>query len=73
MIPYKDMDGDSNVEAYEIYADAIAVKFNGTSKIYTYSYRSAGKQHIELMKKLAKNGDGLNSYINNNCKYKYER
>ena len=73
MIPYKDVDGDSNVEAYEIYPTAIAVKFNGPDKIYVYSYSSAGMSNVEQMKRLAQSGDGLNSYINTYCKYNYER
>ena len=72
-VPYKDNDGDSNVESYEIGADYIAVKFNGTAKIYTYSYRKAGVTNVEIMKRLAVSGDGLNAFINTNCKYLYDR
>lgn len=68
---YKDIDNDSGVEAYEIGSDFINVKFQGTAKIYQYSYASAGQQHIETMKVLAANGEGLNAYINKNVKYKY--
>ena len=70
---YYDIDGDSNVEAYEIGTDYIRVKFNGTPKIYTYSYWGAGQGNVEAMKKLARQGDGLNSYINLNAKYRYDK
>lgn len=72
-IPYKDIDGDSNVECFEIGGDYIAVKFCGTAKIYKYSYGKAGVVNVETMKKLAVSGDGLNSFINTNCKYLYDR
>lgn len=70
---YLDIDGDSNVEAYDIGPDYIGVKFFGTTKIYQYSYQSAGRENVETMKRLAKNGDGLNSFINKNVKYLYVR
>lgn len=73
MTKYKDVNGDSGIEAYEIGADKISVKFKGTVKIYVYSYTSAGKENVEYMKKLALSGDGLNSFINLNVKYKYVR
>lgn len=68
---YQDIDGDSGVLAYELGADYIDVQFKGTSKIYRYSYQSAGREYVEIMKVLAKNGDGLNSFINKNVKYSY--
>jgi hypothetical protein len=70
---YLDINGDSGVLAYEIGEDSIKVQFKDTSKIYVYSYASAGKENVEHMKKLAQSGDGLNSFINLNVKYKYVR
>lgn len=64
---YKDINNDSGVEMYEIGPDYIDVKFSGP-KIYKYTYQTAGAVHIEKMKMLAKNGDGLNSYIMRNVK-----
>jgi hypothetical protein len=72
MTKYLDIDNDSGVEAYEISSDKISVKFKGSS-VYVYSYQSAGIENIEHMKKLAKSGEGLNSFINLNVKYKYVR
>lgn len=71
-VSYRDIDRDSNVESYEIGSDYIAVKFNGTARIYVYSYRKAGINHVENMKSLATSGNGLNSYINRNCRYLYD-
>lgn len=69
---YLDLDGDSGVVGYEIGDTFIRVKFSGTAKIYTYSYRKAGEFHVEKMKVLAKSGNGLNSYIMKYAKKLYE-
>lgn len=73
MILYNNLGGNSNVECYEISNEYIAVKFYGTEKVYRYSYGSAGKFHVDTMKKLAKQGYGLNSYIMRNVRNSYER
>ncbi|WP_312502936.1 hypothetical protein [Lacrimispora sp.] len=71
MIIYKDINGDSGVSGYEIGNDYIDVQFKGTQKIYRYSNQSAGSRNVETMKMLAKNGDGLNAFINKNVKFLY--
>ena len=73
MQKYMNSNGTSGVEGYEIGPDYIKVKFKTTAQIYTYSYESAGRNHIEQMKILARQGSGLNSYINTCVKYKYVR
>lgn len=70
---YADINGDSGVVGYEMGATEVTVWFDGTAQPYTYSYASAGQSHVEAMKKLAAQGDGLNAYINNNVKFKYVR
>lgn len=72
MISYKNLSGNSGVSMYEIGSDFIRVLFHGNSRIYTYSYRSTGMQHVEDMKILAQRGSGLNGYINQYCRYSYE-
>lgn len=69
---YRNTGRDSGVVAYEIGADYIRVQFSGTSRTYTYSYRKAGSNHVENMKQLARNGSGLNSYINRHVKNLYD-
>lgn len=69
---YRNSGGDSGVSTYEIGTDYIAVKFSGTAKVYTYSYRKAGRMHVENMKRLAQSGSGLNSYINRYVKHLYD-
>ncbi|MDQ9010307.1 hypothetical protein RFI36_11840 [Acinetobacter gerneri] len=70
---YLDLDGDSGIVGYEIGDTFIRVQFNRTFKIYTYSYRSAGADKVEEMKRLAKSGDGLNSYIKLYANKLYDR
>jgi hypothetical protein len=72
MQPYKNLSRTSNVMAFEIGTDFIRVSFNGTSKVYSYSYRKAGSYHVEAMKRLGLAGSGLNSYINQNVKFLYD-
>jgi hypothetical protein len=69
---YRNKGGDSGVYAFEIGENYITVKFNGTAKSYTYSYRKAGAKHVENMKSFATSGSGLNSYINQYVKYLYD-
>ncbi len=71
MQKYKNLGGDSGVEGYEIGPDYIVVKFKKTVRTYTYSYDSAGEEPVELMKEKARNGEGLNEYINRFVKDKY--
>ncbi|MDA3885887.1 MAG: hypothetical protein PF638_09875 [Candidatus Delongbacteria bacterium] len=73
MESYANANGESNVESYSIGEDYIDVKFVGTGKIYRYSYRKAGQYHVDNMKKLARNGSGLNGYINTNVKFSYDK
>lgn len=70
---YRNSGGDSGVSAYEIGSDYITVKFSGTARIYRYSYRKAGLNHVETMKQLAQSGSGLNSYINKHVKNLYDK
>jgi hypothetical protein len=72
MEKYRNLSGKSGVHSYEIGNDYIRVKFSGTSKVYTYSYRKAGSYDVEKMKYLASTGSGLNSYIDQFVKYKYD-
>ena len=70
---YANRSGGSGVFAYEIGLDYIKIKFNGTTKIYQYSYSGrAGQRHVDNMKLLASKGSGLNAYINSHVKYKYD-
>ena len=69
---YLNLGGNSGVEAYEIGEDYIRVQFSDGS-VYLYTYASAGREHIERMKELARRGQGLNGYINRYVRKAYER
>lgn len=70
MQQYKNLGRDSNVKAFEIGSDHISVQFQDT-KVYVYTYASAGQINIEQMKKLALTGQGLNAFINKHVKKRY--
>ncbi len=69
---YANLGGDSGVVGYEIGNDFIRVQFSGGS-IYLYTYASAGADNIEQMKRLARNGQGLNTFISKNVHKRYAR
>lgn len=60
---YRNVNGNSNVCAYEIGHNYIAIQFYKTARIYRYSYTKAGRNTVEYMKQLALAGHGLNSFI----------
>lgn len=73
MQKYKNLNGNSNVEAYEIGPNLIVVKFKGTAKLYRYTYASAGHANVEHAKQLAQKGSGLNSLIMTHMRTLYEK
>jgi len=73
MKKYADKTKKSGVESYEISPDSIKVKFKNSDEIYEYTYKSASEKHIVNMKKLAKEGMGLNTYISKFASDKFEK
>lgn len=69
---YKNLGGNSNVVAYEIGAGDITVQF-GDGSVYLYTNQSAGAASINEMHRLARAGQGLNSYIGRVVKKGYAR
>ena len=72
MEQYTNTSGTSVVKGYTPLADGIIVLFT-TGEAFTYTYESAGKRHIQTMKKLARKGQGLGEYIENVVKHGYAR
>ncbi len=72
MEKYLNRGGNSGISSFEIGDDYVSVYFKGNSKLYKYSYISAGASHVEKMKVLATNGSGLNGYIKNFVNKKFE-
>ena len=72
MEPYRNVAGNSGVDAYEIGADYITIRFSDGA-IYRYTYTSAGQENVERMKGLAQAGLGLNTFISTTVSKLYER
>lgn len=69
MASYLNLNGNSGINEYDIGIDYIVVHFkNGKERHYRYDYATTGAAKVEEMKKLAKQGFGLNSYINTSVK-----
>jgi hypothetical protein len=67
---YQNRSGNSGVVAYEIVEDGIRVRFvDGAT--YTYTFESAGRAHVERMRKLAQAGEGLSGYIATHVRHRY--
>ncbi|MBO4695409.1 MAG: hypothetical protein J5656_05805 [Clostridia bacterium] len=72
MEKYANLSGDSDILSYEIGEDYIDVVFSSRPNvIYRYSYSGSHKENVEKMKELAQAGKGLNSFINEYCRYSY--
>lgn len=68
---YANRSGNSPISYYQIEDDRIVVWFKG-GKSYSYSYRKAGRSHVETMKSLARSGSGLSAYITRNVRFDYD-
>ena len=74
MTPYRNLNGNSNIVAYETTEDSIHVYFgSGTHRNYLYNYVYPGKAAIDSMKILASQGHGLNSYISTTVKSNFAK
>ncbi|WP_082954639.1 hypothetical protein [Acidihalobacter prosperus] len=72
MTPYLNLNGNSNVLAFEATEDSILVVFkSGACRKYLYNTARPGGAVVERMKVLAVQGRGLNSYINTTVKDRY--
>ena len=71
MEKYGNKRGNSPISHFQIETERIIVWFQG-GKSYSYSYRKAGRSHIEQMKILAKSGSGLSAYITQNVRFSYD-
>lgn len=73
MHAYRNLEGHSGVEAFEIGSDSIIVKFrDSNSPYYRYTYASTGKNRVNIMKRLAMHGRGLSTFISTDVKDAYE-
>lgn len=72
MEAYANLGGDSGVVAYEIGPDSITVQF-WDGGVYVYTNASAGSANIAQMKAMARQGYGLNAFINTRVRLRYAR
>lgn len=68
---YGNRAGNSGVKAFEELPHGIRVQFLD-GEVYTYTYRSAGRERIEYMKELARHGKGLSGYIATYVQHRFE-
>lgn len=60
---YSNLKKGSKVLGYEIGSDYISIWFEGRNYPKTFSSKKAGENHVETMKKMAREGHGLHRYI----------
>lgn len=72
MEKYRDTNRDSGVDSYSILPTSIKVKFKSGRTVYVYTYSKPGAVHVDKMKTLALSGNGLNAYINNHVRDKFD-
>lgn len=70
MRPYQDTDDESGVVAYRIGAGSITIRFR-SGGTYLYDASAPGAAHVAEMQRLARAGDGLNTYINKYVRKNY--
>ncbi|MFT3780694.1 MAG: hypothetical protein QM790_01675 [Nibricoccus sp.] len=61
----------SGVIAYAIGTDYIVLEFRD-QEFYLYSHKKPGRQHVQALKRLAAEGSGLATYINQHVRANYE-
>jgi hypothetical protein len=66
---YRNLSGNSGVEAYELGEDFIQVRFR-PGVVYWYTEASVGVRHLAALKRLALQGRGLGTYISQHAEVK---
>lgn len=69
---YRNRGGNSGILEYEVGSDYIKVKFSNRWA-YTYNYTKVGSANIEIMKQLAQDGKGLNTFISRIVKKRFAK
>jgi hypothetical protein len=70
MTRYKNTSGIAGISAFSAGKDHIAIQFVDSS-VYLYNYAVTGKEKVEEMKRLAKEGKGLTTFINQHVRDQY--
>jgi hypothetical protein len=69
---YGNRSGQSGVAGYALVDDGIAVRFSNGA-IYLYDRTCPGRMHVARMKQLAREGEGLATYISRRVGQRYAR
>lgn len=69
---YGNRSGQSGVTGYALVEDGIAVKFS-SGAVYVYDRGCPGRLHVARMKQLAREGEGLATYISRRVGQRYAR
>lgn len=72
METYANLGGDSGVMAFEIGETSIVVHFRDGSA-YLYNELRPGRSDVQELQRLARTGQGLNSYISTRVKKNFAR
>jgi hypothetical protein len=70
MKKYLDKSRGSGISHYSIDENSVDVLFKNNHSVYRYSTPPINRVHIENMKELAEQGEGLNTYINDHREIK---
>lgn len=62
MKPYQNQTGKSSIKAYQLYLDAIKIRFANGS-VYLFTNENCGADNIAEIKRYAQLGDGLQRFI----------
>ena len=68
---YLNKDGNSGVSEYRINDYSIELIFNKSNVVYTYNEIKPGKTYVDEMKRLAKDGRVLSTYVSQVVKDNY--
>lgn len=69
---YRNMSRSSGVRYYAVTPASICVWFNDGGG-YEYDHSRPGRSHVDAMKRLAEEGDGLATYINQHVRDNFAR
>ena len=72
LLRYRNLNGDSGVEAFSVEPQAITVRFRGGAT-YLYTYAATGREEVGTMKDLALRGRGLGTFISTHVGKRYAR
>jgi hypothetical protein len=69
---YENRSGCGGITGYKPLSDGIILEFNYDDE-YLYEYSKPGKEHVERMKILAEQGEGLTTYVNQHVRGNYKK